>query len=129
MTFAALKISLFWRDISNHDLQVPPSVRAHGRMPAMALCPICNTPGAYIGFSSIECRNPDCEHFVIFEEEICPCCGQAGHNPDLHSLNGGDPASNSDPNGTVYLDSSDPSFEPAPTSQDASSIAYDGAQP
>ncbi len=97
----------------------------------MAQCPICNTPGAYIGFSTIECRNPDCEHFVIFEEEVCPCCGQAGHNPDMHGLKGCDPSDKStsfEPVGAVYLDSSDPAFEPASNSQD-SSITYDGSQP
>jgi hypothetical protein len=41
----------------------------------MAKCPKCRTDGAYVGFSSIECRNPDCEHYVIVEELICPCCG------------------------------------------------------
>jgi hypothetical protein len=48
----------------------------------MALCPVCHTPGAYVGFSAIECRNPDCSHFVLFEEEVCPCCGKAGHQPE-----------------------------------------------
>jgi len=47
----------------------------------MATCPVCNTPGAYIGFSSVECRNPDCEHFTIEEDKICPCCGKVGHIP------------------------------------------------
>ncbi len=51
----------------------------------MALCPICNTPGAYVGFSSVECRNPDCEHFVAIVEEVCPCCGQIGHQPTQSS--------------------------------------------
>ena len=95
----------------------------------MAQCPVCNTPGAYIGFTTIECRNPDCEHFVIFEEEVCPCCGQIGHNPDMHALSGGDPANSGsgDPVGAVYLDYSDPAYEPAPNSQD--STQYDSAQP
>jgi hypothetical protein len=48
----------------------------------MALCPVCHTPGAYVGFTSIECRNPDCEHFVLIEEIACPCCGQVGHAAD-----------------------------------------------
>ncbi len=47
----------------------------------MALCPTCNTPGAYIGFSSVECRNPQCEHFRAAVETICPCCGKVGHTP------------------------------------------------
>lgn len=47
----------------------------------MAKCPSCGTPGAYIGFSSIECRNSKCEHFVQGMEHICPCCGIAGHVP------------------------------------------------
>jgi hypothetical protein len=47
----------------------------------MAQCPVCNTPGAYIGFSTIECRNPDCKHYVVFQEEVCPCCGKVGHQP------------------------------------------------
>jgi hypothetical protein len=29
----------------------------------MSLCPTCKTPGAYVGFTSVECRNPDCQHF------------------------------------------------------------------
>ncbi|HYG73534.1 MAG TPA: hypothetical protein VEK08_00775 [Planctomycetota bacterium] len=49
----------------------------------MANCPICKTPGAYVGFSTVECRNPDCEHFCINEEKVCPCCGKVGHTPDL----------------------------------------------
>jgi hypothetical protein len=51
----------------------------------MALCPVCSTPGAYIGFNSVECRNPKCEHFSITLEEVCPCCGQAGHTAAQHS--------------------------------------------
>ncbi|HLX63225.1 MAG TPA: hypothetical protein VKX17_18280 [Planctomycetota bacterium] len=47
----------------------------------MANCPVCNTPGAYIGFNSVECRNPRCIHFTIEEEDICPCCGKKGHTP------------------------------------------------
>jgi hypothetical protein len=47
----------------------------------MAMCPVCATPGAYIGFNSVECRNPECEHFTIAVEEVCPCCGQVGHTP------------------------------------------------
>lgn len=42
----------------------------------MASCPKCHTPGAYIGFNSVECRNPDCEDFVLFELDECPCCGK-----------------------------------------------------
>jgi len=26
-------------------------------------CPACNTPGAYVGFTSVECVNAECEHF------------------------------------------------------------------
>ena len=47
----------------------------------MPNCPVCNTPGAYIGFNSIECRNPRCAHFTLEEEDICPCCGKKGHTP------------------------------------------------
>ena len=53
-----------------------------GGLKFMALCPVCHTPGAYVGFSAVECRNPDCDHFVLFEEEICPCCGKSGHMPE-----------------------------------------------
>jgi hypothetical protein len=45
----------------------------------MALCPLCNHPNAYNGFNSIECRNRECEHFVLVEEIICPCCGRPNH--------------------------------------------------
>ena len=48
----------------------------------MATCPICQWPGAYVGFSSVECRNPSCEHFVLVEEKLCPCCGKAFHEPN-----------------------------------------------
>jgi hypothetical protein len=48
----------------------------------MDLCPVCKTPGAYIGFNTVECRNPDCEHFVIVEEKVCPCCGRVDHLPN-----------------------------------------------
>jgi len=41
----------------------------------MASCPICGTPGAYVGFNSIECRNKKCEHFVLQETLSCGCCG------------------------------------------------------
>ena len=47
----------------------------------MPQCPVCATPGAYIGFNSVECRNTECEHFTIFEEPVCPCCGKVGHTP------------------------------------------------
>jgi len=47
----------------------------------MPICPICNTPGAYIGFNTIECLNPRCVHYKVHEEEICPCCGKVGHTP------------------------------------------------
>lgn len=52
----------------------------------MAKCPTCGTPGAYVGFSSIECRNSKCIHFVQNEELICPCCGIAGHDLGLSEL-------------------------------------------
>ncbi len=52
----------------------------------MALCPVCKTPGAYVGFSSVECRNPRCAHFVIEEEKICPCCGIRGHNQEYEMM-------------------------------------------
>lgn len=43
----------------------------------MANCPKCNTPGAYIGMKEIECKNPNCEHFVIPTDAcLCPCCGK-----------------------------------------------------
>lgn len=44
----------------------------------MPKCPVCDTPGAYVGFNSIECRNKDCKHFKIDEEKKCACCG-GGH--------------------------------------------------
>lgn len=47
----------------------------------MPACPNCNTPGAYIGFNSVECLNPRCVHYTVREEEICPCCGKPGHIP------------------------------------------------
>jgi hypothetical protein len=47
----------------------------------MAKCPKCGAAGAYVGFNSVECRNPKCIHFVIEEEAICPCCGKRGHVP------------------------------------------------
>ncbi len=46
----------------------------------MANCPQCQTPGAYVGFSSIECRNMDCPHFVFREEKASPDCGQEEHS-------------------------------------------------
>lgn len=45
----------------------------------MTKCPKCGTPEAYIGFNSIECRNPDCEHFVLEEKKTCGCCGKDDH--------------------------------------------------
>lgn len=48
----------------------------------MERCPSCNTPGAYIGFNTVECHNPNCEHYVIEEEKVCPCCGRVDHLPD-----------------------------------------------
>ncbi|MEI6235313.1 MAG: hypothetical protein WCT04_19825 [Planctomycetota bacterium] len=52
----------------------------------MPNCPDCKTPGAYIGFNTIECRNPRCTHFSIEEEDICPCCGKKGHTPGVDFL-------------------------------------------
>lgn len=42
----------------------------------MALCPSCHSPGAYVGFTVIECRNPECTHFKVMveEAEACQCC-------------------------------------------------------
>ncbi|HEY3324730.1 MAG TPA: hypothetical protein VGP72_30035 [Planctomycetota bacterium] len=48
----------------------------------MSRCPACKTPGAYIGFTTVECQNPECKHFVPIEKRICPCCGIVGHVPD-----------------------------------------------
>lgn len=46
----------------------------------MAKCPVCDTPGAYVGFNSIECRNKDCEHYKFEEKKnVCGCCGSEGH--------------------------------------------------
>jgi hypothetical protein len=42
----------------------------------MAICPKCSTPGAYVGFNSVECRNPDCEDYKIEEASACACCGK-----------------------------------------------------
>ena len=70
----------------------------------MAQCPVCQTPGAYVGFSSIECRNPKCEHFVLVEEYLCPCCGKADHTPDEEW----DGIPRRDQNGTPLLDGVDP---------------------
>lgn len=44
-------------------------------------CPHCNTPNAYVGFNSVECKNSRCKHFEPTEEIICPCCGISGHTP------------------------------------------------
>lgn len=43
----------------------------------MANCPKCAAPGAYVGFNSIECRNPDCDEYKIEEASACACCGKA----------------------------------------------------
>jgi hypothetical protein len=42
----------------------------------MPNCPDCQTPGAYVGFSTVECRNPDCKNFRLPEEPTCGCCGK-----------------------------------------------------
>jgi hypothetical protein len=52
----------------------------------MPKCPLCNTPGAYVGFSSVECRNPKCTNYVQAMESLCPCCGVAGHTPSEDSV-------------------------------------------
>jgi len=52
----------------------------------MPNCPLCNTPGAYVGFSSVECRNPDCAHYDPKLEYLCPCCGIAGHRPEYEAV-------------------------------------------
>lgn len=64
----------------------------------MPNCPICNTPGAYVGFSSVECRNPDCAHYEPKMEALCPCCGIAGHRPEYESTQ------------SISVDSFDPSI-------------------
>jgi hypothetical protein len=51
----------------------------------MPRCPVCDSPGAYIGFNSIECRNPQCEHFVYEQAATCPCCGRTDHVPEAAS--------------------------------------------
>jgi hypothetical protein len=33
-------------------------------------CPLCRTPGAYIGFSEVTCRNPDCIHGEAAKKEV-----------------------------------------------------------
>ena len=72
----------------------------------MALCPLCKHPGAYIGFNSIECRNRACEHFVLFEEHICPCCGRPNHAATVECA--GAPAADADP-------AADPAMAPPAT--------------
>jgi len=65
----------------------------------MAKCPKCATPDAYIGFNSIECRNPDCEHFVLQEKKECGCCGRDHDTagcPDANSF-GDDSGGNGPP--------------------------------
>lgn len=52
----------------------------------MARCPECDTPGAYIGWRDIECKNSKCKHFKITEEPICPCYGVAGHKQNTGSV-------------------------------------------
>jgi hypothetical protein len=47
----------------------------------MASCPVCGTRGAYIGLIAIECRNPECRHFVPAEVPPCPRCGKICPEP------------------------------------------------
>ena len=65
---------------------------------AMSKCPKCQTPGAYIGFSSIECRNPTCLHYSQKLAALCPCCGEAGHRPEYEKANAAADATLYDPN-------------------------------
>jgi len=43
----------------------------------MPNCPQCGAVGAYVGFNSVECANPHCQHFKVIEQKGCPCCGNA----------------------------------------------------
>ena len=45
----------------------------------MAECPDCKAPNAYVGFSSIECRNKNCTHFKLELKPACGCCGSFDH--------------------------------------------------
>ncbi len=63
----------------------------------MALCPICHTPGAYVGFTVVECRNPECTHFKpLPAAEACPSCDPTTHDcqfggidiPDANNASG-----------------------------------------
>jgi hypothetical protein len=62
----------------------------------MPRCPVCDSPGAYIGFNTIECRNPQCEHFVYEQAATCPCCGRTDHIPET--------AADYDPDGIMLND-------------------------
>ena len=101
----------------------------------MALCPVCQSPGAYIGFSSIECRNQHCEHFVLFEEILCPCCGKPGHVPSEEcSAQPGQVAQNvqanvitPSTNNGLGLDVDDPSWNPDGTPSHVNTGERDGA--
>lgn len=42
----------------------------------MPKCPECGAARAYVGFSSVECRNPKCRHY---KPQICPYCKKDGH--------------------------------------------------
>ena len=71
----------------------------------MAKCPECGEPDAYVGYSSVECRNKKCKHFKLDRRLICSCCGGEGHSyvecPKSlgENLNGGsdDSGSNGNP--------------------------------
>jgi hypothetical protein len=43
----------------------------------MPNCTSCGAPGAYLGFNTVECKNPECKHFAIEIEKTCACCGKA----------------------------------------------------
>ena len=70
----------------------------------MTRCPDCGTPGAYLGFNTIECRNPKCVHFVIEEEAICPCCGKRGHVPGQKAAKSSGSANESGSGANLDLD-------------------------
>ncbi|HYF50844.1 MAG TPA: hypothetical protein VEJ63_15625 [Planctomycetota bacterium] len=93
----------------------------------MSNCPICNTPGAYIGFSTVECRNPDCSHYEPKLEELCPCCGVAGHRPEFE-ISESVPADNFDPSIPAYSGSSGygngPAFSSEPSAYSADPAGY-----
>lgn len=50
-------------------------------------CPKCSAEGAYVGLNSVECKNPNCEHFCGGKDcEECKCSNHSSCHKGMQCM-------------------------------------------